>query len=62
MQVTAEIFYRDIITMSALTFLLFIYGINIYRRPEGGRINRIEGLLLFSAYIGYNLYLFKTAI
>lgn len=62
MQVTAEVFSRDIVIMSALTFLLFLFGLNIYRRPEGGRINRLEGLLLFACYVGYNFYLFKTAI
>lgn len=62
MQATEEIFSRDIVIMSALTFLLFIFGINLYRRAEGGRINRLEGLLLFTAYVGYNFYLFKTAV
>ncbi|HHW7520606.1 calcium/sodium antiporter [Mannheimia haemolytica] len=62
MQVSAEVFSRDVLMMSALTFLLFIFGINLYRRTEGGRINRLEGLLLFAAYVGYNFYLFKTAV
>lgn len=62
MQAAPEVFSRDILIMSALTLLLFLMCINLYRRPEGGRINRLEGLLLFIAYIGYNFYLFKTAI
>lgn len=62
MQAAAEVFSRDIVIMSALTFLLFVFGLNIYRRPEGGRINRLEGFILFIAYVGYNFYLFKTAI
>ncbi|HGO5856600.1 TPA: calcium/sodium antiporter [Mannheimia haemolytica] len=62
MQVSTEVFSRDVLMMSALTFLLFIFGINLYRRTEGGRINRLEGLLLFAAYVGYNFYLFKTAV
>ncbi|AHG77549.1 calcium/sodium antiporter [Mannheimia varigena] len=62
MQAAVEVFSRDIVIMSALTFLLFVFGLNIYRRPEGGRINRLEGLILFAAYVGYNFYLFKTAI
>ncbi|AHG79780.1 Na+/Ca+ antiporter, CaCA [Mannheimia varigena USDA-ARS-USMARC-1388] len=62
MQVTAEVFSRDIVIMSVLTFLIFVFGLNIYRRPEGGRINRLEGFILFAAYVGYNFYLFKTAI
>ncbi|MEG9499946.1 calcium/sodium antiporter [Mannheimia indoligenes] len=62
MQAAAEVFSRDIVIMSALTFLLFVFGLNIYRRPEGGRINRLEGFILFAAYVAYNFYLFKTAI
>lgn len=62
MQAAAEVFSRDIVIMSALTFLLFVFGLNIYRRAEGGRINRLEGFILFAAYVGYNFYLFKTAI
>lgn len=62
MSVSLEVFSRDILVMSALTFLLFIFGINLFQKPEGGKINRIEGALLFIAYAGYNFYLFKTAI
>lgn len=62
MQAAPEVFSRDIVVMSALTFALFIFGFNVYRRAEGGRINRLEGLILFAAYVGYNFYLFKTAI
>lgn len=62
MQVAPEVFSRDMVIMSGLTLLLFVMGINLFRRAEGGRINRLEGLLLFLAYVGYNFYLFKTAI
>ncbi|HGO5815488.1 TPA: calcium/sodium antiporter [Mannheimia haemolytica] len=62
MQVATEVFSRDMLIMSALTFLLFMFGLNLYHRPEGGRINRLEGLLLFTCYVGYNFYLFKTAV
>ncbi|HGO5822695.1 TPA: calcium/sodium antiporter [Mannheimia haemolytica] len=62
MQVATEVFSRDMLIMSALTFLLFMFGLNLYHRPEGGRINRLEGLLLFACYVGYNVYLFKTAV
>lgn len=62
MQAAAEVFSRDIVIMSALTFLLFVFGLNIYRRPEGGRINRLEGVVLLLSFIAYNFYLFKTAI
>lgn len=62
MSVAPEVFSRDVVVMSGLTFLLFIFGLNIYRRAEGGRINRVEGLILFASYVAYNFYLFKTAI
>lgn len=62
MQAAAEVFSRDIVIMSALTFLLFVFGLNIYRRPEGGRINRLEGIVLLLSFVAYNFYLFKTAI
>lgn len=52
-----EIFSRDMLVMSALTILLLIFGLG-----KKGEINRIKGLLLLLAYIGYNFYLFKTAI
>lgn len=62
MEATPEIFSRDIVIMSGLTVLLFFMCFNPRRNPNGGRINRLEGLVLFLAYVGYNLYLFKTAI
>lgn len=62
MEVAPEVFSRDMVIMSGLTVLLFLMCFNLYRRPEGGRINRLEGLLLLLSYIGYNFYLFKTAI
>lgn len=62
MQAATEVFSRDMLIMSALTFLLFMFGLNLYHRPEGGKINRLEGLLLFACYVGYNVYLFKTAV
>lgn len=62
MQAAAEVFSRDMVIMSALTFLLFVFSLNIYRRPEGGRINRLEGIVLLLSFVAYNFYLFKTAI
>lgn len=62
MEVGSEVFSRDIVIMSGLTVLLFFMCFNPRRNPNGGRINRLEGLVLFLAYVGYNLYLFKTAI
>lgn len=56
-KVGPEIFTRDMLVMSALTILLLIFGLG-----KKGEINRLKGLLLLLAYIGYNFYLFKTAI
>ncbi|WP_422478292.1 calcium/sodium antiporter [Pleomorphochaeta sp. DL1XJH-081] len=55
MEVGREIFTRDMVVMGTLTLSLFVIG---YRFPYGkGRINRFEGILLLSAYIGYTTYL-----
>ena len=45
---------RDMTVMAVLTVSLFIIGYG-FRGP--GRINRIEGALLLSCYIGYTAYL-----
>jgi cation:H+ antiporter len=52
---SSEIMSRDMPVMIGLTLVMFImsYG---FRRD--GRINRLEGLLLFSAFIGYQGMLF----
>ena len=57
MQVGQEVFSRDMLVMAVLTVLLLIFGFG-----KRGRINRFEGLLFLFAYIGYNYYLFQTAI
>jgi cation:H+ antiporter len=53
-----EVFSRDILVMAVLTVSLFVicYG---FRGP--GRINRIEGGVLLACYLGYNVYLMRTA-
>ena len=43
--------------MAALTLSLFVIG---YGFRGQGRINRLEGALLLSAYVGYTLYLLST--
>ena len=45
------------LVMSALTVLLLIFGFG-----KKGEINRLKGLIFLLAYIGYNVWLFKTAI
>lgn len=57
MEVGKEVFSRDIMVMSALTVSLFIIGYG-FRGP--GRINRIEGGILLSSYVGYTVYLVIT--
>ena len=57
MQIEQEVFTRDMSVMSVLTVLLLVFGFG-----KKGQINRVKGLILLLAYIGYNFYLFKTAI
>lgn len=57
MQIEQEVFTRDMLVMSVLTVLLLVFGFG-----KKGQINRVKGLILLLAYIGYNFYLFKTAI
>lgn len=57
MQIEQEVFTRDMPVMSVLTVLLLVFGFG-----KKGQINRVKGLILLLAYIGYNFYLFKTAI
>ncbi|MEH6549485.1 MAG: calcium/sodium antiporter [Pseudomonadales bacterium] len=51
---------RDYPVMIALTFLLLIFASNYSMRKEG-EINRVEGAILLSIYIGYMIYLAATA-
>lgn len=59
MAVDPEILRRDIAVMAGLTIVLFIFAYG-FRGP--GRINRIEGALLLSAFIAYTTYLISTVI
>jgi cation:H+ antiporter len=52
--VGAEVLSRDVLTMSALTASLFVFGYG-FRGP--GRINRIEGTVLLACYVGYTGFL-----
>jgi len=52
-----EVLTRDVATMGALTGALFLLG---YGFAGPGRINRAEGALLVTAYLGYNIFLFKN--
>lgn len=57
MRIEQEVFTRDMPVMSVLTVLLLVFGFG-----KKGQINRVKGLILLLAYIGYDFYLFKTAI
>ena len=59
MEVVQEVFSRDILTMGALTLSLFVVGFG-FRGP--GRINRLEGGVLFLAYLGYTSWLVAGVI
>lgn len=54
MSVSPEALYRDWVVMAALTASLFVLG---YGFRGQGRINRLEGGLLLSVFIGYTGYL-----
>lgn len=59
MAVDPEVLRRDVAVMAGLTIVLFIFAYG-FRGP--GRINRIEGALLLSAFIAYTTYLISTVI
>ncbi|WP_150539209.1 calcium/sodium antiporter [Actinobacillus vicugnae] len=60
MQVEAEAFSRDMLVMSALTLLLFFLAYSFSKKPA--KITRLEGGIFLCCYIGYTLYLLKTAL
>lgn len=49
-----EVFFRDIPVMIGLTTCLFVLGFGF---KKSGRINRVEGLILFVCFLGYSAYL-----
>ena len=57
--VNADILFRDLPVMTSLTLLLFVLGYGFKGRP--GRINRVEGVVLVSAYIIYTGWLIFSA-
>jgi cation:H+ antiporter len=59
MQVGPEVLARDVLVMGALTVSLFVFGYG-FRGP--GRINRVEGAVLMTCYIGYTAYLINVMI
>ncbi len=59
-QVSNEIFTRDMLVMGALTLSLFVLGYGF--RQKIGSINRFEGALLLTSYIAYTYFLISTAL
>ncbi len=59
MAVEPDILRRDVAVMAGLTILLFIFAYGI-RGP--GRITRIEGGVLLTAFVAYTTYLITTVI
>lgn len=57
--VLQDILSRDIAVLAILTLSLVAMG---YGFGKTGRINRLEGCLLLSAYVGYTGYLIQTAL
>lgn len=58
LSVGPEVLTRDIAVMAAVTVSLFIFG---YGFKGEGRINRLEGMILLTGFIGYTGYLITTA-
>ena len=52
-----EVFSRDMLVMSLLTLVLFLFSYS-FRGP--GRINRCKGALLLVCYIGYTVWLLAS--
>ncbi|MDO5090161.1 MAG: calcium/sodium antiporter [Cardiobacteriaceae bacterium] len=53
----SAVLMRDVPVMAALTLSLFLFGYGLRGR---GRINRLEGGLLFVSYLAYTAYLVAT--
>ncbi len=56
---SVDIMHRDWPFMAVLTVAIFFMGIGLKKQ---GRINRVEGGILLSAYIGYTLWLVTSAL
>ena len=58
MEISPEMFSRDILVMGGLTVSLFLIGYGFRRH---GRINRLEGAVLVLVYIAYTTHLITTS-
>ena len=59
MTVSTDVLSRDIFVMAVLTISLFAIGFGFRGL---GRINRYEGILLLTCYIGYTTYLISSVV
>ena len=59
MSLSADVLSRDITVMAVLTIALFAVGFGFRGQ---GRINRYEGALLLTSYIGYTIYLISGVV
>lgn len=59
MQVESAVLHRDALVMGVLTLSLFLFGYGFGRE---GRISRLEGAVLVTAYVGYNAYLARSVL
>lgn len=59
MSLSADVLSRDITVMAVLTIALFFVGFGFRGQ---GRINRYEGALLLTSYIGYTIYLISGVV
>lgn len=50
MQVASEVINRDFLVMAIVTLALFAFA---YRFKRDGRLNRIQGAIFFTVYLGY---------
>ncbi|HRQ06103.1 MAG TPA: calcium/sodium antiporter [Nitrosomonas halophila] len=59
LEIGPEVFCRDMMVMAVLTLSLFVIG---YGFGRSGRIDRLEGAMLLSCYMGYAAFLVSDAI
>lgn len=55
-----EVLTRDMVVMSALTIALFIFGFIAYKKRYA--LGRLVGLLFFTSYISYTIFLIHSTI
>ena len=60
MAVGRDVFARDLTLMAVLTISLFAIGYGF--RGRAGRINRIEGGILLTCYLGYMFFLINSVV